>query len=119
MFKNFFVYLFIFWLHWVFVAACGLSLVVASGGYSLVTGHGLLIAVASLVAEHGLSVLWLNTCGPWVLVHGLSCSTECGIFQDQGSNPCPLRRKANSYHWATREVHFVLWRPVSTCGLQT
>ena len=23
-----------FWLHWVFVAACGLSLVVASGGYS-------------------------------------------------------------------------------------
>ena len=119
MFKNFFVYLFIFWLHWVFVAACGLSLVVASGGYSLVTGHGLLIAVASLVAEHGLSVLWLNTCGPWVLAHGLSCSTGCGIFQDEGSNPCPLCCKANSYHWATKEVHFVLWRPVSTCGLQT
>ena len=30
-----FIYLFIFyfWLHWVFVAACGLSLVAASGGY--------------------------------------------------------------------------------------
>ena len=33
----FLVYLFIylFWLHWVFVAARGLSLVVVSGGYSL------------------------------------------------------------------------------------
>ena len=41
------------WLHWVFVAACGLSLVVASGGYS-VEVRGLLIAVASLVEEHGL-----------------------------------------------------------------
>ena len=30
-----FIYSFIyFWLRWVFVAACGLSLVVASGGYS-------------------------------------------------------------------------------------
>ena len=32
----FFVYLFIlFWLRWVFIAARGLSLVAASGGYSL------------------------------------------------------------------------------------
>ena len=37
-FKINFIYLFIYlWLHWVFVAV-----------------HGLLIAVASLVAEHGL-----------------------------------------------------------------
>ena len=37
--KNFFSFLkkiclFIFWLHWVFVAVCGLSLVAASRGYS-------------------------------------------------------------------------------------
>ena len=33
---NIFIYLFnLFWLRWVFVAARGLSLVVASGGYSL------------------------------------------------------------------------------------
>ena len=38
-----FIYLFIYWLCWVFIAACGLSLVVASGG-----------AQASLVVEHGL-----------------------------------------------------------------
>ena len=38
-------YLFYFWLRWIFVAARGLSLVAV---------RGLLIAVASLVAEHGL-----------------------------------------------------------------
>ena len=43
-----------FWLHWVFVATHGLSLAVVSGGYFLVVEHGLLIAGASLVAEHGL-----------------------------------------------------------------
>ena len=41
-----------FWLHWVFIAACGLSLAVVSGGCSLVMALGLLIAVASLVAGH-------------------------------------------------------------------
>ena len=47
-------YLFIyFWLRWVFVAEHGLSLVEVSGGYSVVV-HGLLIAVASLIAEHDL-----------------------------------------------------------------
>ena len=33
---------------------CRLSLVVVNGGYSLVVVRGPLIAVASLVAEHGL-----------------------------------------------------------------
>ena len=35
------------------MAVCRLSLVVVSGGYSLVVVHGLLIAVISLVVEHG------------------------------------------------------------------
>ena len=42
-------------MRWACIAACGLSLVAASGGYSLVVVHGLLTAVASLVAEGGLS----------------------------------------------------------------
>ena len=49
-FKILFLYL---WLHWVFVAACGLSLVVQSKGCSLVAVQRLLITVASVVAEHG------------------------------------------------------------------
>ena len=42
--------LFIYWLHWMIVAVCGLSLVGTSRGYSLVVGAGFfLIVVASLV----------------------------------------------------------------------
>ena len=48
------VFYFIFWLHWVFVAFRGLSLVMESRGYSPVTMLQLLIALASLVAEHRL-----------------------------------------------------------------
>ena len=43
-----------FWLCWVFIAAQGLSLVAASGGYFLVGVSRLLIVVASLVAGHKL-----------------------------------------------------------------
>ena len=54
--KYFIIYIYIyiyiifvclFWLHWVFVAVCGLSLAVASRGYSLVEVLGLLVTVAS------------------------------------------------------------------------
>ena len=48
------MYLLIYRLCWVFVAVRGLSLVAASWGHFLVVVLGLLIAVASLVAEHGL-----------------------------------------------------------------
>ena len=61
-----------FWLFWVFVATHRLSLVLASGGCSLVAVVGLLIVVVSLV--------WYEGSG-----HRLSCSTACGIFLDQGS----------------------------------
>ena len=30
------------------------------------------------------------------MVHGLSCSTACGNFPDQGSNPSPLHWQADS-----------------------
>ena len=40
----------------VFVAVRGLSLVAASRGYSFVVVRGVLIVVASLVAEYGLYV---------------------------------------------------------------
>ena len=45
---HWYIYVFIcFWMCWVFVAPCGLSLVAESGGYFLVAMHRLLIAVAS------------------------------------------------------------------------
>ena len=51
--------------------------------FSLVVVLELLIAVASLVAEHGL---W--SAGSVVMAHRHFYSTACGIFLDQGSNPC-------------------------------
>ena len=50
-----FIYLFIYlWLCWVFVAACGLSLGCSEWRLLFVVVRRLLIAVASLVAKHGL-----------------------------------------------------------------
>ena len=31
----------------------------------------------------------LGTRASVVVAHGLSCSVACGIFPNQGSNPCP------------------------------
>ena len=31
------------------------------------------------------------------VTQGFCCSTTCGIFPDQGSNPCPLHWQADSY----------------------
>ena len=50
-FKILFIY---FWLHWVFIAVRGLSLVNRERGLLFVAVRGLLIVVASLVVEHGL-----------------------------------------------------------------
>ena len=73
-------------------------------GLLFVAVYRLLIVVASLVAEHGLQAhglqqLWyvgsvvvackLQSAGSVVVAHRLSCSEACGIFPDQGSNPCP------------------------------
>ena len=50
-FSLIFIY---FWLCWVSIAVCGLSLVTAIGGSSQVVVHGVLTAVATLVAEQRL-----------------------------------------------------------------
>ena len=45
--------------------------------------------------------MWdFSTCGAQasvVVVHGLSCPTPCGIFPDQGSNPCLLHWQADGF----------------------
>ena len=69
-------------------------------GLLFIVVHRLFIAVASLVAEHGLQVcglqqLWYT--GSVVVAHGPSCSAPCGIFLDKGSNPCPLHWQVDSY----------------------
>ena len=77
----------------------GLSLVAASGGHSSswCGGHS-----SSRCA--GLSLSWplplrgtgSRRAGLAVVAHGPSWSAACGIFPDQGSNPCPLHWQADS-----------------------
>ena len=98
---------FFYWLWWVFIAARGLSLVVASRAYYqlqcadfslwwLLLGRQALGAQTSVVA-----VLRLSSCSSWIqrtgsVAHRLSCSAACGIFPDQGLNLCPLHWQAES-----------------------
>ena len=72
-------------------------------GLFLVVVLGLLIAVATLVKEHGLWIVWALV----AVVHGLSCSEARGIFLDQGLNPVPCVGRWILNHWTTRKV---LWK---------
>ena len=86
------IYLFIyFWLCWVFVSVRGLSLVAASGGHSSSRCAGLSLSRPLLLWSTGS-----RCAGSVVVAHGPSCSAACGIFPDQGSNPCPLHWQADS-----------------------
>ena len=89
---NLFIYLFIYlWLRWVFVSVRGLSLVVASGGHSSSRCVGLSPSRPLLLRSTGS-----RHTGSVIVAHGPSCSVACGIFPDQGSNPCPLHCQADS-----------------------
>ena len=81
-----FIYL---WLCWVFVSVRGLSLVGASGGHSPSRCTGLSLSRPLLLRSTGS-----RRAGSVIAAPGLSCPAACGIFPDQGSNPCPL-------HWPT------------------
>ena len=78
----------------------GLSLVVESGDYSLVVVHMVLIVVAFFGCRTwALGLLGSVAAAPGlystdtvVVVPGLICSAACGIYPDQGLNPCLL-------HW--------------------
>ena len=59
---------------------CGSSLLRGSCGCSLLWWVGFSLQ----------RLLLLGSAGSGVVAHGLTCSTACGIFPDQGSNPCVL-----------------------------
>ena len=89
-FKKLFIYL--------FILGCvgspflwGLSPVAASGGHSSSRCAGLSLSRPLLLRSTGS-----RRAGSAGVAHGPSCSAACGIFPDQGSNPCPLHRQADS-----------------------
>ena len=93
--QGFFCFVFFkfiyFWLCWVLVSVRGLSPVAASGGHSSSRCAGLSLSWPLLLRSTGS-----RRASSVVVAHGPSCSAACGIFPDQGSNPCPLHRQADS-----------------------
>ena len=69
----------------------GLSLVAVSRGHSSSRCAGLSLSRPLLLRSTGS-----RCAGSVVVAHGPSCSATCGIFPDQGSNPCPLHWQADS-----------------------
>ena len=87
-----FIYLVLFyWLCWIFISVRGLSLVAASGGHSSSRCVGLSPSWPLLLWSTGS-----RRAGSVIVAHGPSCSAACGIFPNQGSNPCPLHWQADS-----------------------
>ena len=76
---DYFLKLPMFWLQWVFTAACMLSLVVASGGYSLVVVRGLLTVMRRHTGSRACGLQYFWCVGSEVVAHGLSCPKACGI----------------------------------------
>ena len=69
----------------------GFLLVVASRGHSSSLCAGLSLSRPLLLRSTGS-----RHTGSVIVAHGPSCSVACGIFPDQGSNPCPLHWQADS-----------------------
>ena len=88
LFIYFLIYL---WLCWVFVSVRGLSLVAASGDHSSSRCAGLSPSRPVLLRSTSS-----RRTGSAAVGHGPSFSVACGIFPDQGSNPCPLHWQADS-----------------------
>ena len=114
LFIYFFIYLFIYlWLCWVFVSVRGLSLVVASGGHSSSWCAGLSLSRPLLLRSTGS-----RRAGSVTVAHGPSCSAACGIFPDQGSNPCPLHWQADSQplrHQGSPRHGFLIFMMLQFC----
>ena len=103
-----FKFLLYFWLHWVFVASCRLSLIVASRGHSavamcrLLTGFSCCRAQAlGTLASFSCLALRKVTQKLWHVESSRkesdSVAVACGIFMDQGSNLCPLSWQEEFY----------------------
>ena len=92
-----------FWLHWVFVAARGLSLVAASGGYSWLRCMGFSLQWLLLLRCMGFSLQWLlllrstgsmhvgfSSCGSQALEHRLSsCGPRAQLLRGMWDPPRP------------------------------
>ena len=88
----FYFILFIYsWLCWVFVSVRGLSPIAASGGHSSSRCAGLSPSRPLPLRSTGS-----RCAGSVIVAHRPSRSAARGILPDQGPNPCPPHRQADS-----------------------
>ena len=107
-------YLFIyFWPRWVFISVRGPSPVAASGGHSSPRCAGLSLSRSLLLRSTGS-----RRAGSVIVAHGPSCSVACGIFPDQGSNPCPLHWQADSQPLRHQGSPVLTWLNLQRCYFQ-
>ena len=85
------MYLFIyFWLHWVFAAVHGLSLVAASRGYSFSRCAGFSLQWLLLLQSTGSRCTGFSSCGSQALEHRLSsCGTRASLLRGMWDLPGP------------------------------
>ena len=119
------IFIYLFWLHWVFVAACGLSLVGASGGYSSLQCPGFSLTWFLFLRSTGSRCTGFRSCGAQAqqlrLVGsraqaqqlwrtGLIALWHVGSSRtrDQTRVPCTGRQILN--HCATREALFLFFK---------
>ena len=120
-FFNKFIYYYYFWLHWVFVAVHGFSLVAASGGYSSLRRAGFSLRWLLLLRSMGSRCVGFSNCGTWALERGLSsCGTRAQLLRGMWDLPGPGLKPASCIgrwilnHCATRETlgRLFKWPPM-------
>ena len=107
---QFFFFFFIiiyFWLHWVFAARGGLSLVAASGGHSSLRCTGFSLPWPPLLQSTGSKRVGLTSCGTWaqqLWLTGSAAPQHVGSSRTRARTrvPCIGRRIPN--HCTTREA---------------
>ena len=113
-----FTYLFYFWLHWVFVAAHGLSLVVASGGHCSLRCMGFSLRWPLLLRSTGSRHAGFSSCGTWaqqlwltgsraqdqqLWCTGLVALWHMGSSRTRARTPVPCIGRQILNHCTTRE----------------
>ena len=103
-----FIYLFIyFWLPWVFIVVCGLSLVEVSGGYSSLWGVGFSLPWLLLLRSTGSRCMCFSSCGAraqelWLT--GLVAPWHVGSSRTRAQTHVPCLDRWILNHCTTREA---------------
>ena len=93
---NFFLYVWFFKKIYLFMAVLGLRFFVRAFSSCGKWGPVFITVRGPLSQPRLLQSTGSRRASSVIVAHGPSCSAACGIFPDQGSNPCPVHWQADS-----------------------